>query len=189
MTDAPDPKADLRKAAFAARKAAHEDAGRAVPAATRHLLSEIGPPEGRIVSGYMPIRTELDPVPAMAALHEAGARLCVPVIPGRGVPLEFRAWRPGAAMVEGPFGAMIPEEDTPLVPDTLIVPLLAFDRRLDRLGYGGGYYDRTLCGLRAAGPVRAIGYAFAAQEVPRVPTEATDQPLDAVVTEAGVLHR
>ncbi|MDG4647466.1 5-formyltetrahydrofolate cyclo-ligase [Roseibacterium sp. SDUM158017] len=194
MTNLSDLKADLRKAAFAARKEAFAEAARAVPAATRALLSEIGAPEGRVVSGYMPIRTELDPVPAMAALHAMGARICVPVIVDRGLPLDFREWRPGVEMAEGPFGAMIPQTGKWLTPDTLIVPLVAFDRRLNRLGYGGGFYDRTLARLRGAAPragaspVRAIGFAFAAQEVHELPADATDQPLDALVTEMGVLH-
>jgi 5-formyltetrahydrofolate cyclo-ligase len=188
METPPEPKADLRKAAYAARKAAYAEAAAAVPMATAQLLSEIGEESGRVVSGYMPIRTELDPVPAMAALHAAGARICVPVIAGKGLPLGFREWRPGAVLVEGPFGAMIPEGGDWLTPDTLIVPLVAFDRRLNRLGYGGGFYDRTLAKLRASGPVRAIGFAFAAQELPEIPAEHTDQPLDAVVTEAGVLR-
>jgi 5-formyltetrahydrofolate cyclo-ligase len=189
MTDAPDPKAALRRQAFDARKAAFALAAHAVPPATEHLLAEIGPAANRIVSGYMPIRTELDPRPAMAALHRAGARLAVPVIAGRGLPLDFREWRPDAALVEGPFGALIPEQGDWLVPDTLIVPLVAFDARLNRLGYGGGFYDRTLALLRGRGPVRAIGFAFAAQELPGIPSEPTDEPLDALVTETGVLRR
>jgi 5-formyltetrahydrofolate cyclo-ligase len=184
-----DPKAGLRRAAFAARKAAFAEAATAVPAATAHLLGEIGAARGRVVSGYMPIRTELDPVPAMAALDAAGARICVPVIAGRGLPLDFREWRPGVPLAEGPFGAMIPEAGDWLDPDILIVPLVAFDGRLNRLGYGGGFYDRTLARLRAAGPLRAIGFAYAAQELSGIPADATDQPLDAVVTERGVLRR
>ena len=90
-------------------------------------------------------------------------------------------------MVEGPFGARVPEGGAWIVPQVLIVPLLAWDRRLYRLGYGGGFYDRTLQGLRQRGPVLAIGFAFAAQEVAEVPIDATDQRLDMVVTESGVV--
>jgi 5-formyltetrahydrofolate cyclo-ligase len=89
-------------------------------------------------------------------------------------------------LVEGVFKAMIPEDGAWVEPSVLIVPLLAFDARGYRLGYGGGFYDRTLEGLRARGPVLAVGFAFAAQEVAEVPTDATDQRLDAVVTERGV---
>jgi 5-formyltetrahydrofolate cyclo-ligase len=90
-------------------------------------------------------------------------------------------------MVAGEFGALIPAEGAWLEPQVLIVPLLAFDRRGFRLGYGGGFYDRTLERLRQRHPVLAVGFAFAAQEVPEVPTENTDQPLDAIVTDQGVI--
>ncbi|PKP70572.1 MAG: 5-formyltetrahydrofolate cyclo-ligase, partial [Alphaproteobacteria bacterium HGW-Alphaproteobacteria-4] len=109
-----------------------------------------------------------------------------PVILGRGQPLGFRAWAPGVAMQRGQFGALIPAAGAWLTPRVLIVPLLAFDARGYRLGYGGGYYDRTLAALRARGPVTAIGFAFAAQQVPEVPTEATDEKLDLLVTDSGI---
>jgi 5-formyltetrahydrofolate cyclo-ligase len=182
----PDPKPALRQRAFAARAAAFAEAAAHVPRATGHLLDEIGPPAGRVISGYMPIRTEIDPRPAMEALHAAGARLAVPVIAGARLPLKFREWTPGARLVEGPFKALIPEEGDWLVPETLIVPLVGFDAGLNRLGYGGGFYDRTLAQLRAAGPIRAIGFAFAAQELPAISAQPTDQPLDALVSELGV---
>ncbi len=182
-----DPKARARKTAFAARKAAFAEAAAKTPPATAHLLAAIGPAAGRIIAGYMPIRTEIDPRPAMAQLHGDGARICVPVIKAAGQPLEFREWHPGAPLIDGPFGARIPAEGDWLIPDTLIVPLVAFDARLNRLGYGGGFYDRTLERLRAAAPTRAIGFAFAAQELPDVPQEPTDQPLDALITERGPL--
>jgi 5-formyltetrahydrofolate cyclo-ligase len=111
----------------------------------------------------------------------------VPVIGAAGQPLSFRRWRPGAAMVAGPFGALIPEAGDDVVPEVLIVPLVAFDRAGNRLGYGGGFYDRTLEGLRAARPTFAIGFAYAAQEAEALPLEPTDQPLDAIVTEAETL--
>ncbi|MBF9032403.1 5-formyltetrahydrofolate cyclo-ligase [Rhodobacterales bacterium HKCCE3408] len=173
-----------RTRAFAARKSAFE-AGLGAGAADR-LLAEIGPVSGAVVAGYMAMRTEIDPLPAMEALSRNN-RICVPVIEAAGQPLKFREWRPDAEMVDGPFGARVPAGGDWLTPGILIVPLVAFDRRLNRLGYGGGFYDRTLAGLRAAGPVRAIGFAFAAQELPEVPTEPTDQRLDAVVTETGTL--
>lgn len=182
-----DLKASARTAAFAARKAAHAQAAAHTPAATAHLLAAIGAAKGRIIAGYMPIRTELSPLPAMQALHGSGARLCVPVIAGAGQPLDFREWTPDAVLESGPFGAQIPESGDWLTPDTLIVPLVAFDTRLNRLGYGGGFYDRTLERLRVAQPTRAIGLAYAAQELPEVPQESTDQPLDALITENGAL--
>jgi 5-formyltetrahydrofolate cyclo-ligase len=185
MTDV---KASLRQTAYAARKAAflaRHDSG-AVEAATAHLLGVIGAPQGRVISGYVPIRTEIDPTPAMTALHAAGARIGVPIIARKGRPLDFREWRPGCAMAEGPFGARIPETGDWLTPDTLIVPLVGFDAACNRLGYGGGYYDRTLARLARGGPIRAIGLAFAAQELPPLPIEPTDVALDCIVTEDGV---
>jgi 5-formyltetrahydrofolate cyclo-ligase len=173
-------KAAARRAAMARRALAHAvGQGRAV----EHLAGVLAGHAGQVVSGYMPMRTEIDPLPAMAA-HDGP--VCVPVIAGKGLPLRFRAWSPGGAMEDGPFGARVPVAGDWLEPQVLIVPLLAFDALGYRLGYGGGFYDRTLERLRARGPVTAIGYAFAAQEVAEVPREAVDQPLDLIVTEAGV---
>ena len=138
---------------------------------------------GRVLSGYMPMRSEIDPLPAMAA-HQGPVG--VPVILARDTPLKFREWSPGCRLVQGAFRALIPEEGAWVEPEVMIVPLLAFDARGYRLGYGGGFYDRTLELLRARGPVLAVGFAFAAQEVEAVPTDAFDQRLDAVVTERGV---
>jgi 5-formyltetrahydrofolate cyclo-ligase len=189
MTAPDEIKAALRKRAYAARRAAHgaTAAAGSVEAATRHLLAEIGPLAGAVISGYMPIRTEIDPRPAMTALA-ARNHLCVPVIEAAGLPLRFRAWTPGADLVEGPFGALVPAAGAWLEPEILITPLVGFDGRGNRLGYGGGYYDRTLQRLRAARPTRAIGFAYAAQELPSLPVEPTDQPLDALVTEQGVIR-
>lgn len=178
-------KAELRRSALAARKVAHGQGKDA--AATARLLDEIGPVRGRIISGYMPIRTEISPLAAMTALA-ARNRICVPVIAGKGQPLTFREWRPGCVLVEGPFGALIPETGDWLTPDILIVPLVGFDAGLNRLGYGGGFYDRTLAGLRASATIRAIGFAYAAQQLDSLPTDPTDQRLDAVVTEEGVIR-
>ncbi|RVT86586.1 5-formyltetrahydrofolate cyclo-ligase [Rhodobacteraceae bacterium CCMM004] len=175
-------KAAARQAAFARRKAAHAALGAGAGAAA--LAAALAPWRGRPLAGYLPIRTEIDPRPAMAEAARHGP-VAVPVIEGPGKPLRFRRWTPEAALVEGPFGVAIPAEGPWIVPEVLIVPLLAFDARGWRLGYGGGYYDRTLAGLRAAGPVHALGFAFAAQEVPHVPTDPTDAPLDGVVTERG----
>lgn len=183
-----DHKAALRRQVYALRREAHREAGAAAEAARDNALAA-GLFEGpRIVAGYRPIRTEIDPTPLMIALAEAGARLCVPVIEGAGQPLAFREWTPATEMVEGAFGAEIPDSGDWLIPEALIVPLVAFDGGGWRLGYGGGFYDRTLEGLRGAGGALAVGYAYAAQRVPAVPREPTDQPLDAVVTEQGVLR-
>ncbi len=173
-------KAAARQAAFAARKVAFA-AGQGQAA---ELLADVLASErGRVLSGYMPMRTEIDPLPAMAA-HQGPVG--VPVIVAKAQPLRFREWTPGCALVAGEFGALIPAEGGWLEPQVLIVPLLAFDARGYRLGYGGGFYDRTLEGLRARGPVLAVGFAFAAQEVEAVPIDATDQRLDMIVTEREV---
>ncbi len=175
-----DIKSLAREAAFAARKVAFA-AGQGQ--AAEILADFLADQSGRVLSGYMPMRTEIDPLPAMAA-HQGPVG--VPVIIGKDQPLRFREWSPGAKMVEGSFKALVPEEGAWVEPEVLIVPLLSFDARGYRLGYGGGFYDRTLEGLRARRPVLAVGFAFAAQEVAEVPTEPTDQRLDAVVTENGV---
>ncbi|MEL6217718.1 MAG: 5-formyltetrahydrofolate cyclo-ligase [Pseudomonadota bacterium] len=180
-------KSELRRLAFSRRRAAKAaDAGAAEAAASR--FEAAGFANGAmIVAGYRPIRTELDPTPLMERLSARGLRLAVPVIEGAGLPLMFREWSPGARMTTGAFGAEVPAEGAWVEPDLLIVPLVAFDRALWRLGYGGGFYDRTLEGLRAQRPTQAIGYAFAAQAFDEVPREPTDQRLDAVVTEAEVI--
>ena len=178
-------KTALREQAFAARAEAFSTAS--VADANAALLAEIGLLRGKVIAGYMAMRTELDPIEAMTALAGQN-RLCVPVIAGKGQPLAFREWTPGAAMVDGPFGARVPANGDWLDPEILIVPLVAFDRDGNRLGYGGGFYDRTLEKLRARRPTRAVGFAYSAQELGNLVVEATDQRLDAVVTEAGTLR-
>ena len=184
-------KTALRQTAYAARKGAFDlrQATNAIQTATAHLMAEIGPAHGRSIAAYLPIRTEIDPRPAMTELHQMGAQIGVPVIAGPGLPLDFRRWTPDTPLVPGPFGAMIPESGDWIIPDTLIVPLVGFDAACNRLGYGGGFYDRTLARLAASGPVRSLGFAFAAQELPPLPTEPTDIALSAIVTEAGVIRR
>ena len=173
-------KAAARKAAFAARAAAH-GSGRDA-AAQAHLARALAAHAGAPLAGYMPMRTEIDPLPVMAA-HRGPVG--VPVIRGRGLPLDFHLWHPGAAMIDGPFGARIPEAGAPMEPKVLIVPLVGFDARGYRLGYGGGFYDRTLGALRADGPVTAIGFAYGAQELDELAVDDFDQRLDLIVTEDG----
>jgi 5-formyltetrahydrofolate cyclo-ligase len=177
MTDV---KAAARTAAYVTRKAAF---GAGQGQAAEILADYLAQFRGMTLSGYMPMRTEIDPLPAMAA-HQGPVG--VPVIMAAATPLRFREWSPGCAMMEGAFKAFIPVEGAWIEPAVLIVPLLAFDARGYRLGYGGGFYDRTLQALRAQPLTIAIGFAFAAQQVPEVPTDAFDQRLDAVVTEAGI---
>lgn len=182
MTDGkvPDFKAAARAEAFARRAEAFA-AGQGQ--AAEILADYLSPHRGKALSGYMPMRSEIDPLPAMA-VHQGPVG--VPVILAKATPLRFREWSPGCRLVEGAFRAMIPEEGAWIEPEVMIVPLLAWDARGYRLGYGGGFYDRTLELLRARGPVLAVGFAFAAQEVAAVPIDAFDQRLDAVVTEKGV---
>ncbi|MEM9577463.1 MAG: 5-formyltetrahydrofolate cyclo-ligase [Pseudomonadota bacterium] len=182
MTDLSVIKAEARKAGFARRKTAHADD----PGTGAGLLSEVlAGYRGVPLSGYMPIRTEINPLPAMAEASAHGA-VGVPVIVGEGQPLKFANWEPEMSMVSGPFGARIPEDPQYFEPEILIVPLVAFDARGGRLGYGGGFYDRTLERLRASRATLAIGFAYAAQEAEDLPLEPTDQPLDLIVTEEKV---
>ena len=151
------------------------------------LLASFGAiplPPATVASGYLPIRSELDPQPLMAELAAAGWRLALPVVIAANSPLLFRAYSFGDSLVRGRFDTEVPAEHKPeLQPQLLLVPLLAFDRCGYRLGYGGGFYDRTLSRLRAENQVLAVGVAFAAQEIERVPRDAMDHRLDWIVTE------
>jgi 5-formyltetrahydrofolate cyclo-ligase len=177
-------KTAARKAAFARRKALFEEAA---PAQAGYLSEVLAGYRGVPISGFMPIRTEIDPRPAMAEASAYGP-VGVPVIEAPAQPLRFARWTPEAVMVAGPFGASVPQSLSYFEPEILIVPLLSFDRRGGRLGYGGGFYDRTLEMLRGHRATLAIGFAFAGQEVAQIPLEETDQPLDLIVTEAGVIE-
>ena len=177
-----DLKAAMRKAAL--RRRAMTDP-KVAEAACEHLVAAVRDATGSTVSVYWPIRTEIDPRPAMHEL--AGSyKLCLPVVQGMDQALKFRRWMPGTELAEGAFGAAIPRDQVELVPSILIVPLLAFDSRGGRLGYGGGHYDRTLEALRSRYKVTAIGFAYDIQECSEVPCEPTDQLLDLVVAESGI---
>ncbi len=186
-------KADVRAAALARRDAVPEAERKAF--ASR--LAAIGP---RIVVDFAPataglavglfsaIGSEPDLSGLADALAQAGVVTALPVTVGRTEPLVFRRWSPGDRLLAGPLRVPQPAaEAAPIEPDLLFVPLAAFDRRGHRIGYGGGHYDRTLAMLRAGKPVRAIGVAFATQEVLFVPSETHDQPLDLVVTDRETL--
>ena len=141
-----------------------------------------------IISGYMPIKTEINPLIAMQNLSKMGKRICVPVVELAGKPLLFRTWSPTSKMIIGAFGAKIPENGELVEPDLMIVPMVAFDRSGARLGYGGGFYDRSLEKLRQKKKTIAIGFAYSSQEVFKIPTEKTDQNLDIVVTEKEIIY-
>jgi len=177
-------KGDLRKTALDARDAM-EVAARAAASeklAARGLPFEVA--AGAVVSGYSPIRSELDPVPLMQKLAAQGAKLALPAILGRGKSLVFRAWLPGDRLTMGPLGILEPSPAAAgLIPDIMLVPLAAFDGLGHRIGYGAGHYDFTLAHLRKLKPITAIGLAFAAQEIKAVPALAHDVALDYVLTE------
>jgi 5-formyltetrahydrofolate cyclo-ligase len=182
-------KASLRVEASAIRRnvwlASGDSAREAVAIAGMEAIGSLGGAE--IVAGYSPIRDELDVLPLVAALHGAGCRTVLPsTAPGR--TLTFRVWEPGVQLKCSKFGVMEPlEEYLELIPDLLLVPLLAFDRKGNRLGYGAGYYDLALRNLRRRGPVTAIGIAFDEQELPEIPREPQDEPLDMILTPSRVI--
>jgi 5-formyltetrahydrofolate cyclo-ligase len=137
-----------------------------------------------IMSGYWPIRNEIDPMPLMRHIAAQGARLALPVITGGDQPLIFRTWTADAQLLRGQLGIMEPSPQSAIVePDIVLVPLAAFDRAGHRIGYGAGHYDRTLPQLRASKPIVAIGLAFAVQEIETIPTLPHDVRLDYVLTE------
>lgn len=173
-----DLKSALRVQALAARAAGGDDAAMA-----ERLIAVLAPHAGKVLAGYWPMRDEADPRPAMAA-HDGP--VCLPVVPGRARPLVFRAY--DGRLEPGGFGTSHPPADSAeLRPQVLIVPLAGFDRAGNRLGYGGGFYDRTLEMLRAEGPTVAIGLAYAVQEIRAIPCEPTDQPLDMIVTDRDLI--
>jgi 5-formyltetrahydrofolate cyclo-ligase len=181
-------KAELRRQALAARDALLPELRQAAARIIAERPFPVVVTPGSVVSGYMPLKSELSPLPLMRTLAAAGARLALPVIAGRGRPLVMRAYAFGDALDSGQWGIREPKSDAPEVfPDILLVPLAAFDRRGHRIGYGAGYYDMTITGLRAMKPVVAVGIAFAAQEIPQVPATARDARLDLVLTERGAI--
>lgn len=142
-----------------------------------------------VIAGYWPLPGEADVLPLLAALHQRGHALALPRMVGPQHGLAFHAWEPGAALARGAYGIAEPLAAAPLaVPDLVLVPLLGFDRAGRRLGYGGGFYDRTLAAARAERPTRVIGIAFAGQELENLPEEPFDQRLDGMLTERGLIR-
>jgi 5-formyltetrahydrofolate cyclo-ligase len=180
-----DDKRTLRSAMLAWRGALAEEERRAAAEGLLATLRRERPFEMRgVVSGFWPIKEEIDIRPLMIELFTAGCQLALPVVQGRGKPLLFRAWRPGDPLEAGVFGTLQPpaRRET-LEPDALIVPMLACDAEGWRLGYGGGFYDRTLSGLRSRKQVTAVGVGFDGQYVPAVPYGPDDQRLDWLLTD------
>jgi 5-formyltetrahydrofolate cyclo-ligase len=161
----------------------------AAEAVRDRVLAAVPLPAAAVVSAYWPLASEFDPRPLLFALHARGHACALPVVLAAGQPLQFRQWRPDTALEPNVFGVLAPGDTAAVLrPRVLLVPLLAFDRAGWRLGYGGGFYDRSLATLRAAGAATAVGVAFAAQEVDAVPHHDGDQRLDWVVTEREALQ-
>jgi len=189
-----DEKRAARATAVARRTAttARIDTAAAADAVKDQLLRTFAPPPGTILSAFWAIGDELDLRPLLHAAHALGCVCALPVVIGPRTPLEFRHWEPGVELVVSAFGIPEPGPKRPAVtPDISVVPLLAFDREGYRLGYGGGFYDRTLAlmrGLPRARPHIAAGAGFADQEVPHVPREPHDARLDWIVTDIEVIR-
>lgn len=185
-----DDKDRLRKSARERRRQAVAEAGPDADARlAEHMAGGFGHLAGCSVSGYLAIGAEIDVAPAMAALESRGLAPALPVVTGPARPLAFRRWRAGMELEDGPLGTRHPPATSPeVIPDVLIVPMLAFDLRGRRVGWGGGFYDRTLAALRAGKKVIAVGAAFAGQQVDKVPADEHDARLDWIVTEAGLIE-
>ena len=185
-------KSVARQTAMRNRGDAHRALGpEAANAIADHFLADILGSFGRAsvplsIAGYMPIRSEADPLPLLGELCRLGHICALPRVVGADQPLTFHVWEPDSPTDEGPFGTRVPVADAPrIVPDIVLVPLLAFDLNGMRLGYGGGFYDRTLESIRMERTCLAVGIAFSAQEQDLLPHDTFDQPLDWVVTEMG----
>ena len=179
-------KETARVAARARREDAHRDLGATAPKLfAGNFFHSIELPRHGVIAGYVPLNHEADPGELMEEARRRGYRTCLPRVAARAQPLKFLEWAPGDPLAPGAHGTREPMEGRPeLVPDIVIVPMLAFDPAGIRLGYGGGYYDRTLAGLREAGhEVLAVGLAYAEQGTDRLPADPHDQHLDWIVTE------
>ncbi len=182
-------KRGLRALARSKRRAAAASGSEAGERLRESFLSALPLPPAQVVAGYWPLPEEIDVRPLMTNLHLSGHVLVLPVVVGRGQPLTFRRWRPSLPLDAGVYGISVPSAEAPeATPGVLLVPLLAFDGEGRRLGYGAGYYDRTLATLRRAGDILAIGAAYAAQRMDSLPEGASDQRLDWVVTEEGAIR-
>ncbi|HLZ04079.1 MAG TPA: 5-formyltetrahydrofolate cyclo-ligase [Bradyrhizobium sp.] len=180
-------KAELRSAALAKREKLSEKQRNAAANALAKRGLPFAITEGLIISGYSPIRNEIDPLPLMEKLAKQGARLALPTVTARGKSLIFRSYNVGDRLTLGMLG--IPEPSpaaAEMLPDIMLVPLAAFDAAGHRIGYGAGHYDYTFAHLRRHKPIIGVGLAFAAQEIASVPALSHDVPLDYVLTEKRV---
>ena len=197
MPSVSEEKEALRRLARARRAEAARDAGEgaahALAAHGLHALSALGLGSGQgpgaVVAAFWPLAGEIDLRPLMADFCKAGHAVALPVVVGAERPLLFRRWTPDTTLEGGAYDTRHPPADAEtLTPALILAPLLAFDRHGYRLGYGGGYYDRTLEGLRKKGRVIALGAAYSGQQVDAVPHDDLDQPLDGFLTEAGLIR-
>jgi 5-formyltetrahydrofolate cyclo-ligase len=188
-TDLLEMKRRCRTQANKARVAAHASVGETAGLTLAHAGLPVERGKNEIVSGFFPFKSEITVLPLLAKLASEGWTTSLPVVTGEGEALRFRAWMPGEPTRPGVWDIPIPlDSAAEVTPDVLLVPMLAYDRRGYRLGYGGGYYDRTLAGLRALKPILAIGIAYAGQEIAEVPHGSWDEPLDWIMTERGAFQ-
>lgn len=199
---APNPPLDaakkaLRELALARRAQAHDDVAKRFGAAyageslSRNFFAAIVPVPGAAVSAFWPVRDEIDVRPLLFALHERGHVCGLPVIVAKRAPLIFKRWDPLEKLVEGRWGIPVPSAQAQdVIPELMLVPLLAFDAKGNRIGYGAGFYDRTIALLRSRPGKRplTVGIGYAAQQVDEVPCDATDERLDWVVTEKQAIR-
>ncbi|WP_299343580.1 5-formyltetrahydrofolate cyclo-ligase [uncultured Maritalea sp.] len=185
-TDLSRAKSDMRDAAHQKRAALSPSfRAEAALAAAETFTASVPIKSGQIVSLYWAIRDELSTEPLLVQLMDEGHQVCLPVVLGRDQPLEFRLWEAGQPLAPSGFGTLAPQAGAPVVvPDVMVLPMLGFDANGNRLGYGAGFYDRTIDQIEK--PLILVGYAFSAQEVDVMPAEPHDKPLDMVVSEAGV---
>jgi 5-formyltetrahydrofolate cyclo-ligase len=180
-------KAELRTEMHARRRSLAANQPNLGPEIGAMALAQDLIPANAITALYWAINDEVDLRPLLERLAREGRPVVLPCTPDHPAPLTFRRWTPETGMKSGSMSTVEPISGAPaLQPNVLFLPLLAFDSSGRRLGYGGGFYDRTLGLLRSSGAIKAFGVAFAGQQVPRVPTDALDQPLDGVITERGI---
>lgn len=179
----------LRERAHGERAALQAEKGDIGEALARNFSAGVNYGESGCAGGYAPIRSEADPRPILALLSDKGWQCALPTVSRESAHLVFRAWRPADTMTTGGYGIPEPQTDQPeCVPDVLLVPMLAFDEFGHRLGYGAGHYDRTLARLRGEGDILAIGLAYAGSQVDSLPAADHDEPMDLIVTEAGIIQ-
>lgn len=179
----------LRDAAVHKRAGLGADFARYAARDLPQIADSLPMPQSPVVSAYWALKTELDLRPLMNAFYDKGVPVCLPVVTGKRESLLFRLWSPQAELVKGLYGTEQPDEKYETVePNVLFLPLLAFDRQGGRLGYGGGFYDRTVHELRAKNPeVIVVGTGFSAQEIDEVPVEDTDEKMDWILTESELI--